>query len=60
LRIQVHVVVALQLAAGRKVVGVLGQGTGASLAVVGCSLQGIPVVAQLATFATEKEKNFEF
>lgn len=56
LGIQVAVVVALQLAARREVVGLLRQGAGAPLAVLGSSLQRISVVAKLTTFTAEKAK----
>lgn len=51
LGIEVHIVVALQLAAGREVVGFLRQGTRASLAVVWSSLQGIPIESKSTALA---------
>lgn len=54
LRTQIHVVVALQLAAGREVVGLLRQRAGAALAVMGSALQWIAVETELATLAAAK------
>lgn len=63
LRTQIHVVVALQLAAGREVVGLLRQGAGATLAIVWRALQRIAVETELATLAAAareiKEKKRE-
>lgn len=58
LRVQVSVVIALQLTAGREVVGVVGQGAGASPAVVRGALQGIPIKAQAATLASKRWIDF--
>lgn len=51
---QIHVVVALQLAAGREVVGLLRQWAGATFAIMGSALQWIAVETELATLATAK------
>lgn len=48
---QIHVVVALQLAAGREVVRLLRQGAGATLAIVWCALQRVAIETELATLA---------